>query len=376
MKILLLADGMESGGAETHIQTLAEGLLAAGHTVGLASRGGKIADRLADAGVDCFSIPPIGQNPAAFLRARGEIARLTRKNGYEILHAHTRTSALLLRGICNPYMRKTQKMPVKIVTAHAKFDPSGFKGRVSYWGQATIAVSEDLRAHLADAFGLPAECVTVIPNGVDAARFSPVGKIPNEIPEILFVSRLEPDCSLGAELLCLAAANLAGKEGIPPFSVTVAGSGSRFADLSGLAGKINFALGKPLIRVVRPAAPDGILELCRRADLFVGVSRAAMEAAFCGAAVLLCGNEGYGGFLTPDRLDLAAANFCCRGEEKPTLERLSADLSRLLRHPEARQTAAAKTTAWLRREFSAAGMCRATEALYCRVLRRTAGEEL
>ena len=367
MKILLLADRMESGGAETHIETLAEGFLQAGHCVGLLSRGGKIADRLAGEGVICRNIPAVGQNPLALLRASAILREEQAKNGYEILHAHTRTSAFLLRGICNPYMRKS---PVFVATAHAKFAPSGIKRRLSYWGEQTIAVSEDLRADLIDRYRLPGECVTVVPNGIDERRFFP---LPNTAGKgapvcILFVSRLEPDCSLGAELLCRAAARLAPLAGgdLPPFFVVLAGGGSRFSAIAALAGRVNLALGAPLVRVVKPQSPADLIALYRRADLFVGVSRAAMEAAFCGCAVLLCGNEGYGGLLTPKRLDLAAGNFCCRGLPAATVESLTADLAALLRSPALRQTAAEWTGAWLRRDFSAAGMCRATEEVYRR----------
>ena len=51
MKILMLTDKMEAGGAETHIETLALALTARGHDVTVLSAGGRIADRLEAAGV-------------------------------------------------------------------------------------------------------------------------------------------------------------------------------------------------------------------------------------------------------------------------------------------------------------------------------------
>ena len=388
MKILLLADKMESGGAETHVATLARGLLQAGHTVGLCSCGGKIADALACEGVNCRKLPEIGRNPLAFLAARRILAKEIRKNGYEILHAHTRMTALLTKRICNPYMRKSvfftsggsryaqkrQKRPVRVVTAHARFRADGIFRLLSDWGDATVAVSEDLRAYVSDVYGLPAERVTVIPNGIDAARFHPLpggaergktnGERENPPTEILFVRRLEPDCSLGAELVLQAAIELAKKEDAPPFRVTIAGQGSMFSSLAALAGRVNFLVGRPLARAVRPSGEKDLIGLYRRAEVFVGVSRAAMEASFCGCAVLLCGNEGYGGLLSPERRELAAGNFTCRGLPLPTGRGLTHDLLFLLQNPARRRANAEKTGEWMRQNFGAEGICRAVEQVY------------
>ncbi len=424
MKILLLCDGMEAGGAETHILTLARGLMREGHTVGLLSYGGALADRLAREGVCCRTIPKIGRNPFAFWSARAILAREVRKKGYDVLHAHTRMSALLARGICNPYMRKSAKIPVFVVTAHAKFRADGFYRRLSVWGEATIAVSEDLRAYLADNYRLPAERVTVIPNGIDEKVFSPApeeqekvvpaekerlgakgataekaGKetagekdaaiLPqkerlgekgataekagatDEPTEILFVSRLDSDCSLGAALLCRAALRLweRGSE-TSSFRVTIAGRGSEFSRLCALAGRVNLLAGRQLVRVIKPKSEDDLVALYRRAAVFVGVSRAAMEASFCGCAVLLCGNEGYGGLLSPDRPDLAAANLTCRGEPLPTEENLCRDLADLLKNPAHCRANAQETSDWMRKTFSAMSAVRATEAVYHTLLAR------
>ncbi len=396
MKILLLADKMEFGGAETHVATLARGLLQAGHTVGLCSYGGKIAETLAREGVQCRKLPEIGRNPLAFLAARRILAKEIRKNGYEILHAHTRMTSLLSRGICNPYMRKSAFLPVersargknarrkqtgnpvRIVTAHARFRADGIFRLLSDWGDATVAVSEDLRAYVSDVYGLPAECVTVIPNGIDAARFHPLpggaergthdGERGNPPVEILFVSRLEPDCSLGAELVLQAAAGLAKKDDLPPFRVTVAGQGSALPALAALAGRVNFLVGRPLVRAVRPSGEKDLIGLYRRSEIFVGVSRAAMEASFCGCAVLLCGNEGYGGLLSPERRELAAGNFTCRGLPLPTGRGLTRDLLFLLQNPAHRRANAEKTGEWMRQNFGAEGVCRAVEQVYRRRL--------
>ena len=51
MKILILTDRLEIGGAETHIAQLAQELAMRGEQVIVASSGGRIADRLEKQGI-------------------------------------------------------------------------------------------------------------------------------------------------------------------------------------------------------------------------------------------------------------------------------------------------------------------------------------
>ena len=367
MRVLLMADGMRAGGAETHVETLARGLAARGHTVALFSEGGAVADRLSHDGIPTYTVPHIGRNLFRFFAVRRLLRRLVRAERFDLLHAHTRMTALLSRGICAPCGRKSAKI-TRVVTVHARFRTSPLLRLLCDWGDRTVAVSEDLRAYVADEYRVPAECVDVIPNGVDTDRFRPAAldDRPHRAVRILFVSRLDDDCSAGAFLLSAVAVELARRNDLPPFTVTLAGGGSSFAAVSRAADAVRRALGRSVVSVVDPnreTSPD-LPALYRDADIFVGVSRAAMEAAAAGCAVILCGNEGYGGILSPDRLDLAAGNFCCRGEPLPVADRLFADLEILLTHPDRMAALSAACRAWICRDFSAASMCRATEECY------------
>ena len=366
MRILLMADGMRAGGAETHIETLARGLAKRGHTVALFSEGGAVADRLARDGIRTVTVPHVGRDPVRFFAARRELRRLMRAERFDILHAHTRMTALISRKICRACGRKCRKT-ARIVTVHACFRTSPLFRLLCDWGDRTVAVSEDLRAYVADAYRVPAECVDVIPNGVDTARFCPpTGKRNAATVRVLFVSRLDADCSAGALLLCAVAARFARREDFLRFSVTVAGGGAEFGRLTRAAQAVNRSAGRTLVSVIDPNrsdAPD-LSDLYRAADIFVGVSRAAMEAAASGCAVVLCGNEGYGGILSLDRADLAAGNFCCRGEPLPTIDRLANDLETLLTSPDLVASLGSSCRAWICRDFSADAMCRATEECY------------
>jgi polysaccharide pyruvyl transferase CsaB len=66
------------------------------------------------------------------------------------------------------------------------------------------------------------------------------------------------------------------------------------------------------------------------ADAVIGVSRVALEAALCGVPVILAGDEGALGLLSPSILPRAMeSNFCCRNEGAATEELLLSSISEL-----------------------------------------------
>lgn len=321
MNVLLLIDALTTGGAETHVVTLARSLASGGHTVSVLSDGGALEGRLIDAGVRCLH-PPCPFGGAAwrgFWRNLRFLRRLDLEQCYDIFHAHTRRTALLLR------MMGKRPFSARIVTCHARFSPC--YRRLSYWGERTIAVSDDLCEHLSKAFFLPKEKTTVIPNGIDLDEFCP-----NERPKaarathVVFASRLDEDCSAAAFALIAIIERLRASYDV---TLTIAGGGGCFGVLSALAAKVNARHGAPMIRLT--GTLEQVAPLFQTADVFVGVSRAALEALGCGGAVILAGNEGFGGVLTEENFDrYFAANFCCRGEAALNEEALETALTDVL----------------------------------------------
>lgn len=359
MKVLLLTDRMGTGGAETHIAQLARGLRAADVDVTLLSEGGRLAKRLEEEGIPQKYLSLFSRNPFRLILARRQIRRLVQTEGFEILHAHARVPAFLLRG-CERWRLPDGRSPVAIVTAHARFED---KRLLSYWGKRTLAVSEDIRLHLCKRYRLPAESIRVISNGVDCETFSPPQDFrkPNEPTRILFASRMDADCSIGALLLCRVAPDI--YRDFPNIRITLAGGGSECERLCETADTVNRALGVELIRVI--GLCEDMPSLLREQDIFVGVSRCAMEAGACGCAVILCGNEGYGGILSSKNAKAAMlSNLCGRDAERPDEEALERDLRTLLSDAPLCRRLGEECRALIKTHFSAEGMCRAVLSLY------------
>ena len=347
MKILMITDRMNTGGAETHIETLATELLRLGHSVTVFSAGGRIADRMEAAGVRQVRCRLPRNGPLCRIRFFLALRREVRHGQYNVLHAHTRMTGFLLAHLPSKAAR--------IVTVHAaKF---GFPTARMCKNATVIAVSEDLRTGLLSHTKTPAECIHVIPNGIDLCRFSP----PVEPPpphSLLFASRLDPDCARVAELLPEVIPDLLGQ--FPDLCVTIAGGGSMLERIRLQAEELNRRVGREILRAVGPV--DDMPALFRSHRVVIGVSRVALEAVACDCAVLLAGNEGYGGILRTLRSAPARSNFCCRGSEPVSPGTLCADLRRILADPPPSLRSEVAHT------YSAQSMGRSTEALYLSLL--------
>ena len=168
MKILMLIDSLDVGGAESHVETLADGLSALGCEVAVASAWGKTAEKMVKNGIKWLPLPSLhsnfAPNPVNLARAQKLISRYSDELNPDIVHAHTRMTALLARGIC-----KKRKIPL-VTTAHALFSMNFPKNHLTTWGDATICVSEDIAHHLQKHSPTPPQNVKIIRNGIKNGR--------------------------------------------------------------------------------------------------------------------------------------------------------------------------------------------------------------
>ena len=320
MKILMLTDQLALGGAETHIATLANGLREQGHTVELASAGGPYAAMLAREGFQHHLLPWGGKHIPSLLAARKRLSLLLKAGGYDIVHAHARMPAFLADPLCRKW-----HIPL-VTTAHWVFRADGWRGRLSRWGDHTLAVSRDICHYLQANYHLPRTRITCTQNGIDTAVFYPEKATEEARGRLIHVSRLDEGRAEAAAALIRLAPRLA-EAGCS--RLTIVGEGDRFSRLKQEADAINHQLQRDLICMTGGQAE--IAPLLRANDIFIGVSRAALEAMACGLPTLLAGDEGYLSLVTPARAAQAEeSNFCCRGAAPLCDEDLFYDLAALL----------------------------------------------
>lgn len=306
----MLTASLSSGGAETHIFELVLALRGRGHEVLVASSGGDIALRLKKEKICHVTLPLDSKRPLKLIYSLTRLRRILREGRFDIVHVHSRIAALL----CRLALPKNDS-PTVVTTVHAHFKTSPLLRRLSFWGEYSVAVSEDLKDYLCREYSVVSDGVRVIPNAIDTDKFLPKEKSDTKRETtILFASRLDSDCSLGAALLCRIAPRLA--ERYKGIRILIAGGGKYFPKISAAARRANESAGYECVKMLGHVSD--MPSTFASADIFVGVSRAALEAMSSCLPVILCGNEGFMGIVDSKNVHEAEkTNFCCRGSELP-----------------------------------------------------------
>ena len=371
MKILMATMGLGIGGAETHIVELVKELKQEGHDVAIVSNGGVYVPEITAAGIRHYQAPMHRRNLGDMYRARKILREIIRKENPDVVHAHARIPAFLCGGLC-----RRMGYPF-VTTAHWVFDARGILRYLTDWGERTVAVSEDIKAYLIREYGLPPEHISVTINGIDTEKFSPAisGErvirefgLDGERPILSYVSRMDEDRALVAAQLIQIAPEL--DRAVPGIQLLIAGGGNVFDRLKAQAEEVNRALGRPCVTMTGPRTD--INEIVAAGDLFVGVSRAALEAMSAGKPVIVAGNEGYQGLFGPDKLaEAQEGNFCCRGLPLSQPERLLADVAAAFAlSPEEREQAGAYGRQVIFDYYSVRRMAADCLAMYDQVRRR------
>ncbi len=338
MKILMPLMGLEIGGAETHVMELVRELTRRGHTVIVASNGGVYESELTSAGVRHVHIPMHRRRIVDMARSLRLLRSLIREEKPDLVHAHARIPALLC-GI----LHRQMGFPF-ITSAHGVFAVTPLLRLITDWGQRTVAVSEDIKTHLMEHYNVPPDRIHQTINAVDTESFSNGArdeKLAGELgltghPVIGHISRLDEATVLAArELIALMPRLL---EQHPAAQLLIVGGGSEEELLRREAEQVNALTGRNAI--IMTGARTDIPRLVQLCDVFVGVSRAALEAISCEKPTILAGNEGYIGIFTPDVLSQAQqSNFCCRGFAPIDADQLLGDLLDLLSMEHAKRNA-------------------------------------
>lgn len=311
-KILMITMGLGIGGAETHIVELSKELHRRGYDVIVASNGGIYAEEIRKYGIRHEEMPMNSRNAAAMFKSYRLLKKLILQEKPDLVHAHARIPAFIA-GL----VRKSVDFPF-VTSAHGVFDTTGILKYVSNWGDRTIAVSEDIKSYLREKYRIPSQNIKVTINGIDTDKFSPgvpTERVAQELgvdrehPVICHVSRLDEESSRFAEQLIESLPEIAAQ--VKGVQLVIAGGGGREEILKERALAINDLLERRAVIMTGPRTDiNEIVALC---DVFVGVSRTALEAMACEKPVILAGDAGYMGIFSREKLAEAKAdNFCCR----------------------------------------------------------------
>ncbi|WP_374470683.1 glycosyltransferase family 4 protein [Phenylobacterium sp.] len=180
--LLQVVPELETGGAEQTTLEVARAVVQAGGRAIVASRGGRMAARLAADGGELVPLEAQSKNPLVILGNARRLAALIRREKVSLVHARSRAPAFsalwAARATGRPF----------VATYHGVYKAkSGLKrwyNAVMTRGDLVIANSDYTRAHVLAEHHLPAEKVVTIPRGVDLDRFDPEKVAPERVARL------------------------------------------------------------------------------------------------------------------------------------------------------------------------------------------------
>jgi len=329
-KILMALMSFSIGGAETHVLELSAELKKKGFDVVLISGGGEYEEVSNALGIKHYRAPLYTKKPYEMLRSLKILRHVIKKEKIDIVHAHGRIPAFLC-GI----LHKTMDF-IFVTTAHWVFNTGHGLKYLTDWGEKTVAVSEDIKTYLMDNYGTNAMDIFVTINGIDTEKFSPQADYSSVLEEfslspdsrkVVYISRLDEDRAEVAFRLLNIAEEIYNS--FPDIEIVIVGSGNVFGKIKEQTEAVNKRVGKRLVTLT--GGRTDVYKFAAMSDVFIGVSRSALEAMSCAKPVIVAGNEGYIGIFNEEQLPVCIdTNFCCRGCKLSTDDRLKKDLSALL----------------------------------------------
>jgi glycosyltransferase involved in cell wall biosynthesis len=178
VKILLMANHLNTGGISSYILTLSKGLTQQGHHVYVMTSGGNLTEKLEAGGVMHV---PLGfrtkseADPRIYLSLK-RVADFIRRENIDVIHANTRVTQVMAH-----FLSQQTGVPF-VSTCHGFFKIRLFRRMFPCWGRRVIAISGPVREHLINDFRVNSSNVAYIPNGIDLAEFT---ILPSEARESL-----------------------------------------------------------------------------------------------------------------------------------------------------------------------------------------------
>ena len=244
MRILQVTSHLHVGGITRYVLALSERLVKQGHEVIIASDGGSAQPRLKAMGLTHWQCPfhtSAEISPQVLVGACQLMARL-REDPVDLVHAHTRVGQVVAD-------RVAHRLHIPYVTTwHGVYRRRLGRRLWPCTGTITIAISELVRQHLLEVFGVPASRVRCIYHGIDTAHYATPPdpgvvqdyrmrwQIPDHQMVVGGLGRLAAGRVKGFDTLLVAASLL--EEGIPGVHVLIVGDGPRRPFLEDIARRL------------------------------------------------------------------------------------------------------------------------------------------
>jgi len=363
MNILYLANHLNIGGITSYLLNLATGLKQRGHNIFIASSGGDLLTKFTEKGITFVPIPIRTKKEVSpkILLSTWKLSKFIKDNAIDIVHSNSRTTQVL------GCLLERRTKAAHIFTCHGFFKNRLSRKLFPCWGQAIIAISEQVREHLINNLFADEKDIFVIHNGIDVDKFRVQSsefrvQIKKNLglgdgPVVGIVARLSD--VKGHIYLIKAMRNVL--EGIPQAQLLIVGAGKLKEELTEAVKSLGIEKSVFFINEVKDTR-----NVLSAMDLFVmpslkeGLGLALMEAMAFGLPVI---GSDIGGIRS---LIKSGVNGLL--VEPADVASLSESIIRLLVNPGKAKSLGEAAGIFINENFSQEKMVVQTQALYSRCL--------
>ena len=170
--VLQVLPELDQGGVEIGTIEIASELQKKGYTNFVASQGGRLAHSLDRMKVKHFTLPLKTKNPLKMYLNSLKLEKIIRENGINIVHARSRAPAW------SAYWAAKRAGVKFLTTFHGTYGlgPKGIKkfyNRVMTYGDLVIAISQHIKQHMIDNYGVDENKIRLVYRCVNTEKFNP-----------------------------------------------------------------------------------------------------------------------------------------------------------------------------------------------------------
>lgn len=191
IKVLQVTAALDQGGVERGTVEMAAFIVKQGAKSYVASQGGRLVPELVAQGSEHVALPLARRNPLTVLYAAFRLRALIRDRHITLVHARSRAPAWAALLACR--MTGTPFVTTFHGTHRIQNRVKKFYNSVMTRGRRVIAISDFIRRHVLDNYGVDPRAISVAPRGFDPERINPerVGK--SEIASLRATLKLDDD---------------------------------------------------------------------------------------------------------------------------------------------------------------------------------------
>ena len=189
--LLQVVPDLDTGGAEQSTLDVAAAVVRAGGRAIVASRGGRMVERLRKSGAEFIQLPVHSKNPFQIMANGDRLADVIRSEAIDVIHVRSRAPAF------SAWLAAHRTDAVMVATYHgaypAKTPWKRWYNSIMTRGSAVIANSAFTREHLLSQHRVRRDKVVTIPRGVDLERFDAAAVSPRRVEQLRAAWRIDLD---------------------------------------------------------------------------------------------------------------------------------------------------------------------------------------